>query len=448
MSQQQQSHQHVRRRRHAGPLDGDAKALRESLLASRSSDEDGIAADQAAAASASPTTLIVQPRPFSVVAFLSSVVQRWLSAVLALLGVRSGGPPPSAATPTPTPTTVAGARRVATSASSSSSSAEAALSTPILHLRARLAAPYLPDDPSHQAALLELWRLAFGPAGPPPPTGAGSSAAAAAPTAVPGSGAALRSPLWQEMGWQGLDPATDFRGAGRFGLENLLALGRERPELFRSLLKKERGQRSAWEYPFCVAGLNLTFGLAEVLVLGAGGGGGGGGAAGALGRRATPSPAARAFARMVAEQAAAAASQANGGGDGGQAGSAPDAASEAAERAFNEIYAAAFALLDAVWLERKAGYMEFGAAMADTKARLASALARCGGESEEGGGGGKGGGGAAARALAAVFGGTARRRQQQQQRPTAAAAASGPIITARDLARAAGVVDEEVLAML
>lgn len=75
---------------------------------------------------------------------------------------------------------------------------------------------------------------------------------------------AVQSQHCQHMS-QGEDPGTDFRGAGLFGLDNLVYLGTHHPELFRQLRHKTRGQRADWEYPFAVAGLNLTFTLADVL---------------------------------------------------------------------------------------------------------------------------------------------------------------------------------------
>lgn len=66
-------------------------------------------------------------------------------------------------------------------------------------------------------------------------------------------------------GLQGEDPGTDFRGAGLFGLDNLVYLGTHHPTLFQQLLHKTQGKRSDWEYPFASAGLNLTFMLSEVL---------------------------------------------------------------------------------------------------------------------------------------------------------------------------------------
>ena len=515
------SQQQLRRRKHAGQRGGadgddgatgeDGGALRESLL-TRSSDGDGDGGGEpptAAAAAATAGPLILRPGPFSVVAFLSAVVERWLALVCALVRGGGGGnrAHPNNNNRAPFAARRAGAAPAAPSgaagaAPTSSSSAAAAAAGPgILHLREVLAEPYLADDLEHQDALLELWALAFGPDGPEPPARRG---AAAGGDGCARCGAALRSARWQEMGWQGLDPATDFRGAGRFGLDNLLALGRRRPALFRALLRKERvaERRSAWEYPFCVAGLNLTFGLGDMLEVVAGGGAGGGRGAGVGGKGAAggrrgggggggggPRTAAgRAFASMVARAEAArgaqaskagapapdaAAAAATGGASqsdaaaddaaaadaaaAGPAAAAAHAAARAAERAFEEVYAAAFALLDAVWLERGAGYMEFGAVMADTRARLASALARCAGEPEDAGGAGAAKkGGAVARAWAALAGGGggsggARRRNgggpQLSVGAGGGAVAPGLQITARDIGRAAGL-DDEVLAML
>lgn len=44
--------------------------------------------------------------------------------------------------------------------------------------------------------------------------------------------------------------------------------------------------------------------------------------------------------------------------------------------AFEEVYCSTFALLDAVWLRRKANYMEFNSVMAEVKAQLDKALRR------------------------------------------------------------------------
>ncbi|KAG2431261.1 hypothetical protein HYH02_013395 [Chlamydomonas schloesseri] len=70
--------------------------------------------------------------------------------------------------------------------------------------------------------------------------------------------------------------ATDFRGAGLYGLDNLIYLAEVHPHTFRRLMDKSEGTRATWEYPFMVAGLNLTWALSELLELHAVRGWGGG----------------------------------------------------------------------------------------------------------------------------------------------------------------------------
>uniref|UniRef100_A0A0D3B6R6 ELMO domain-containing protein n=1 Tax=Brassica oleracea var. oleracea TaxID=109376 RepID=A0A0D3B6R6_BRAOL len=77
----------------------------------------------------------------------------------------------------------------------------------------------------------------------------------------------LISEQWKEMGWQGKDPSTDFRGGGFISLENLLYFARNFQKSFQDLLRKQAGERSVWEYPFAVAGINLTFMLIQMLDL-------------------------------------------------------------------------------------------------------------------------------------------------------------------------------------
>jgi len=67
-------------------------------------------------------------------------------------------------------------------------------------LRRRLQIPFDGSRIEHQDALRQLWRLAYPTREIPP----------------------LKSELWKEMGWQGTDPSTDFRGGGLISLENLI----------------------------------------------------------------------------------------------------------------------------------------------------------------------------------------------------------------------------------
>jgi hypothetical protein len=112
-------------------------------------------------------------------------------------------------------------------------------------LQSRVGVSFRPDDDSHKEQLKQLWMHAF----PQLPC------------------TTLKTAQWKEMGWQGEDPATDFRGSGHLGLECLLYLAEEHPDTFARLMNKQEGQRSDWEYPFAVAGLNLTFMLEEVVGL-------------------------------------------------------------------------------------------------------------------------------------------------------------------------------------
>ncbi|KAL2635318.1 hypothetical protein R1flu_006797 [Riccia fluitans] len=172
-------------------------------------------------------------------------------------------------------------------------------------LQARLHIPFDGTRPEHQEALKSLWRVAF-------------------PTRELPS---LVCEDWKEMGWQGNDPSTDFRGGGFVSLENLLFLANRFPRSFQRLLHKEEGKRATWEYPFAVAGLNITFMLIQMLDL----------------RSGVPSSSSGiTFCRMLAED----------------------------ESAFDMLYCVAFEMMDAQWLAMHASYMEFNAVLRATRTQL------------------------------------------------------------------------------
>ncbi|CAN1765488.1 ELMO domain-containing protein A [Linum perenne] len=75
------------------------------------------------------------------------------------------------------------------------------------NLQRRLGVPFDGSLLQHQDALKQLWRLAYPDRQLP----------------------ALKSELWKEMGWQGCDPSTDFRGGGYISLENLIYFARTYP---------------------------------------------------------------------------------------------------------------------------------------------------------------------------------------------------------------------------
>ncbi|XP_022726565.1 ELMO domain-containing protein A-like isoform X6 [Durio zibethinus] len=116
-------------------------------------------------------------------------------------------------------------------------------------LQERIHIPFDETSPDHQEALRALWHIAF-------PN-----------VALKG----LISEQWKEMGWQGPNPSTDFRGCGFIALENLLFFGRTYPASFHRLLFKQGGTRATWEYPFAVAGINVSFMLIQMLDLYSGG---------------------------------------------------------------------------------------------------------------------------------------------------------------------------------
>ncbi|XP_009787029.1 uncharacterized protein LOC107763718 isoform X4 [Nicotiana tabacum] len=112
-------------------------------------------------------------------------------------------------------------------------------------LQERLGVPFDETRLDHQEALQALWNAAF-------------------PNVKLKS---LISEQWKDMGWQGANPSTDFRGCGFISLENLLFFATRYPACFHRLLFKRSGSRATWEYPFAVAGINVSFMLIQMLDL-------------------------------------------------------------------------------------------------------------------------------------------------------------------------------------
>ncbi|GMN48327.1 hypothetical protein TIFTF001_017503 [Ficus carica] len=135
-------------------------------------------------------------------------------------------------------------------------------------LQNRIDVAYDSSIPEHREALMALWNAAY-----PEEELRG-----------------LISEQWKEMGWQGKDPSTDFR------------CGTE-------------GDRSVWEYPFAVAGVNITFMLIQMLDLEADN-----------------------------------------------------------ESAFDLLYCITFKLMDHQWLTMRASYMDFNTVMKSTRRQLEKEL--------------------------------------------------------------------------
>ncbi|WRX16669.1 ELMO domain - like 3 [Theobroma cacao] len=163
-------------------------------------------------------------------------------------------------------------------------------------LQERLQTPFDETHPNHQEALKALWHIAF-------PN-----------VALKG----LISEQWKEMGWQGPNPSTDFRGCGFISLENLLFFGRTYPQ---------DGKRATWEYPFAVAGINVSFMLIQMLDL--------------YSAKPKNLPGFN-FLKILGED----------------------------ENAFDVLYCIAFEMMDAQWLAMHASYMEFNEVLQATRTQL------------------------------------------------------------------------------
>lgn len=86
-----------------------------------------------------------------------------------------------------------------------------------------------PFEDIHVCKLKELWELAF-----------------------EGVEFQRQSEAWKEMGFQHIDPSSDFRGVGLLGLQNLIFFANKNPLQFEAIIKNSRS------YPFAAAGLNIT----------------------------------------------------------------------------------------------------------------------------------------------------------------------------------------------
>ena len=167
--------------------------------------------------------------------------------------------------------------------------------------------------------------------------------------AFPGEAPQLQSDRWKDMGWQGNNPATDFRGGGLISLQNLLFMAQHRPELFAALMHKSHGDRAqdtpledggrGGEYPFAAAGVNFSHMLIEMLIL----------------RKQTDissSPAGKGFLELLRHDS----------------------------DAFDDVYCLAFEKFDKLWLETgietggKWGYFDFNSIKAKLQQQLSKQL--------------------------------------------------------------------------
>lgn len=103
---------------------------------------------------------------------------------------------------------------------------------------------FVAQDPDHLNRLLRLWKLLR-------------------------PDEHLRGPVskqWTDIGFQGDDPRTDFRGMGLLGLDNLVFFASEHTEVARHVLS--HSQHPEYGYSFAIVGINLTSLLYHLLAKG------------------------------------------------------------------------------------------------------------------------------------------------------------------------------------
>ena len=105
--------------------------------------------------------------------------------------------------------------------------------------------PYSSEDQGHEHKLLQLWQKL-----------------------KPNVQLDQRiSKMWTDIGFQGNDPATDFRGMGFLGLQNLLYFATEHTETARQILSHSDHPQHG--FSFAVVGINLTGLVHQLLISGA-----------------------------------------------------------------------------------------------------------------------------------------------------------------------------------
>lgn len=92
------------------------------------------------------------------------------------------------------------------------------------------------DDAGHMELLGRLWR-GLRPAEPVPP--------------VP-------SAAWAALGFQGLDPSTDFRGMGCLGLRQLVRMAEGHPHGAGRMYRRSTDEAQHSWYPFVLVGINIS----------------------------------------------------------------------------------------------------------------------------------------------------------------------------------------------
>ncbi|XP_028549924.1 ELMO domain-containing protein A isoform X3 [Dendrobium catenatum] len=175
-------------------------------------------------------------------------------------------------------------------------------------LKDRLNVPFDETRPDHQDALKALWNASF------PETNL----------------TGLVSEQWKDMGWQGANPSTDFRGCGFISLENLLFFARTYPDFVQA-----RRYTSCMGVPICCCWHQYFF-YADPNVR-------------SLFRKAKKSSRSKFYKNSLSSSFSLLAED---------------------EEAFDVLYCIAFQMMDAQWLAMRASYLQFNEVLQATRIQL------------------------------------------------------------------------------
>ncbi|KAK4527235.1 hypothetical protein GAYE_SCF37G5157 [Galdieria yellowstonensis] len=106
-------------------------------------------------------------------------------------------------------------------------------------IRQRQATSFDHDNPQHEETLFKLWDLLL--VSSPSPC-------------------SRKSEEWKKLGFQGLDPCTDFRGGGLLALQQLVYFAETRRELALQMLKE-----ASDSYPFACVGIHCTAAIVQLV---------------------------------------------------------------------------------------------------------------------------------------------------------------------------------------
>ncbi|XP_003374903.1 ELMO domain-containing protein 1 [Trichinella spiralis] len=112
---------------------------------------------------------------------------------------------------------------------------------------------YNPHDKAHESQLLKVVELLH----------TASNGVCLSSLLKPESQISAIDPRWVELGFQGKDPSTDFRGMGLLGLQQLIYLCETEQQKSLAMLSRSLNPRHG--YPFAIVGINMSFLTRELL---------------------------------------------------------------------------------------------------------------------------------------------------------------------------------------